>query len=59
MKVTRLIIHETDTNGSQVVVDDSFVLDGVVAFTVHQDAGKPPRLIVQFEMRDIEIEQVS
>lgn len=59
MKVTRIIIDETDTNGSQVVIDDSIVLDGVMSFTIHQDAGQRPRLILQLEMTDVDIEKVS
>lgn len=56
MKITRVIIDEGDR--SQIVLDDSMVLDGVLSFTIHQDAGHPPRLILQLEMIDVEIEQL-
>lgn len=55
MKVTRVVINEGDK--SQIVVDDSYILDGVLSFTIHQDAGQPPKLLLQLEMVDVEIEQ--
>lgn len=56
MKVTKVIIDEG--NKSVIIVDDSNHLDNVLSFTIHQDAGQMPRLILQLEMTDVEIEQL-
>lgn len=55
MKVTKVVIDEGDK--SVIVIDDVDVLDGVLSFTIHQDAGDKPRLILQLEMTDVEVDR--
>ncbi len=56
MRVTKVIIAEG--NDSVILVDDSAHLEGVMSFTIHQDAGQQPRLILQLEMTNVDIEQL-
>lgn len=58
MKISRVVIGESSED-TQVVLDDSYVLDGVISLTIHQEAGAPPRLILQLALKNVDIEQVA
>lgn len=53
-KVTKVIIGKRPED-SKVIIDGLDELDGVMALTVHQDAGALPRLILQIELLNVEI----
>lgn len=53
-KVTQVVIGKRPED-SKVIIDGLDELDGVMAITVHQDAGALPRLILQIELLNVEI----
>lgn len=52
--VTKVVIGKRPED-SKVIIDRVDELDGVMAITVHQDAGALPRLILQIELTNVEI----
>lgn len=57
MRVTRVILAE-DFRDSKVIVDDSFVLDGVRGIKISHKNNEIPTLTLNIELFDVEIEQV-
>lgn len=57
MKITRIILAD-NSEYTQVVVDDSYVLDGVKSVNIVQLAGELPELVLQIEMKDVDIERM-
>lgn len=55
-RVTKVVIADGHLK-SKVIIDHYDELDGVMALTVHQDAGAPPRLILQLELNNVDIER--
>lgn len=56
MRVTRIIVGNSSEN-TKVLIDDSYVLEGVKALTFHQDANMPPVVVLQLEGIDVEIDR--
>lgn len=57
-RITKVVIgkgmHGQD---SKIIIDNYDELDGVMALTVHQDAGAPARLILQLDLNNVDIER--
>lgn len=57
MKVTRIVVGDNSEN-TQVVINDSYVLECVKAVTFHQDANMPPVVVIQVEGIGVDIERI-
>lgn len=57
MRVTRIVLGES-AKDTQVVMDDSYVLDGVKDVTIHQGQDESYALL-KIPFKEIEIEQLA
>lgn len=57
MRVTRIVLGES-AKDTQVVMDDSYVLDGVKDVTIHQGQDES-YVLLKIPFKEIEIEQLA
>lgn len=52
MKIDKVIL-DNDSQFTKVVMNDSYVLEGVHSISITQRAGEPPKLTIEVDMTDV------